>query len=295
LRFEGVLADNAAGLYPGDKIYNDASVEDIESLPITQIHRPVDLAVVAADQEGNVTHSSLSTSLLMLGLHTGYVKTYIILPSTIYGIVSNPLVDAGVQNPHSIQVPQLIRASIDRGQGGIVGLGKNIWPNVENGEVADLYIVLFDRIRANPEGTPHGREGFFFGANGEHTLYDVGKKIAEALLELGVGQSPEPTSFTEEEVERYFQVRGQYLPSPDLKLRCCHIRDHTLVPTRDVVQIGLVLSVGCPRKQLPISSLVSAPRQKLCSSVTRAKDTFHETTEGRASRIQPRCIRKWHV
>ena len=80
------------------------------------------------------------------------MKTYIILPSTIYGIVSDPLVDAGVQNSHSIQIPQLIRASIDRRQGGMVGLGKNIWPNVDNGEVADLYMVLFDRIRADPEG-----------------------------------------------------------------------------------------------------------------------------------------------
>lgn len=48
----GVLADNAAGMHPTEKIYNDASVDDIESLPPTQIHRPVDLAVVAADQEG---------------------------------------------------------------------------------------------------------------------------------------------------------------------------------------------------------------------------------------------------
>ena len=47
-----MLADNAAGMYPTERIYNDASVEDIESLPVTQIHRPVDLAVVAADQEG---------------------------------------------------------------------------------------------------------------------------------------------------------------------------------------------------------------------------------------------------
>ena len=48
----GVLADNAAGMFTSEKVYNDASVEDIESLPITQIHRPVDIAVTAADLEG---------------------------------------------------------------------------------------------------------------------------------------------------------------------------------------------------------------------------------------------------
>lgn len=51
----------------------------------------------------------------------GYVKTHIILPSTIYGIVSTPLVDLGVQNPRSQQIPALVNASLDRKQGGMVG------------------------------------------------------------------------------------------------------------------------------------------------------------------------------
>lgn len=64
----------------------------------------------------------------------GYVKTYIILPCTIYGIAKNGFTDAGLQNPHSIQIPQLIRAGVDRGQGGMVGLGKNKWMNVNINE-----------------------------------------------------------------------------------------------------------------------------------------------------------------
>ena len=84
----------------------------------------------------------------------------------------------------------------------MVGLGKNLWPNVENGEVADLFIQLFDRIREHPDGAPHGREGFYFGESGEHSLYDIGKKVAEVLVELGIGQSTEPTTFSEEEVKK---------------------------------------------------------------------------------------------
>lgn len=61
----------------------------------------------------------------------GYIKSYIILPSTIYGIASNILVERGIQNPHSIQVPTLIRAALDRGQAGTVGAGKNLWPDVD--------------------------------------------------------------------------------------------------------------------------------------------------------------------
>lgn len=61
---------------------------------------------------------------------SGYVKTYIILPSTIYGIASNRLVDLNIQKPRSQQIPQLVQASLDRKQGGMVGEGKNLWPNV---------------------------------------------------------------------------------------------------------------------------------------------------------------------
>lgn len=76
--------------------------------------------------------------------------------------------------------------------------------------VADLYIVLFDRIRADPEGTPNGREGYYFGASGEHNLYDVCKKIAEVLVQKGKGKSPEPTTFTQADLDKYFG-RGEIL------------------------------------------------------------------------------------
>jgi hypothetical protein len=65
-----------------------------------------------------------------LSLSIGYIKSYIVLPSTIYGLATGKLVDMGVQNRHSVQIPFLINASLARGQAGIVGEGKNVWPNV---------------------------------------------------------------------------------------------------------------------------------------------------------------------
>ena len=69
--------------------------------------------------------------------------------------------------------------------------------------VADLYIVLYDSIVTNPGTTGHGREGFYFGVNGEHTLYDVGKAIGEALVAIGKIDNPEPTTLTKEELDKY--------------------------------------------------------------------------------------------
>ena len=88
----GVITDDARGMYPGDVIYNDTDVEQIKSIPDTAFHRNVDLLVVHADLEG-------------------YVRSHIILPSTIYGIATHALVNAGVSNAHSIQIPILVRAS----------------------------------------------------------------------------------------------------------------------------------------------------------------------------------------
>jgi hypothetical protein len=51
----------------------------------------------------------------------------------------------------------------------------------------------------------HGRTGYFFGATDEHTLYEIGKAIAEGLVEQGKSKSPEPTTFTKEEIDKYFQ------------------------------------------------------------------------------------------
>jgi hypothetical protein len=152
----------------------------------------------------------------------GYVKVYIISPSVIYGIATGELVEQGIQNPHSITVPWVTRVALDRGRSGLVGAGVNVWPNVDIQEgnspiiawnlnvnmvlkVADLYVLLYDSIVSNP-ATGHGREGIYFGENGEHIYYDIAKAIGEVLTEIGKLDNPEPTMLTQEEIVKYFGV-----------------------------------------------------------------------------------------
>ncbi|KAJ7174952.1 NAD-binding protein, partial [Mycena crocata] len=180
----GVISDDAKGMYAGTTVYDDSDADQIETLAPTQMHRDVDLEIVNADAEG-------------------YIKSYIVLPSTIYGLATGKLVDLGLQNPHSIQIPALISASLDRGRAGMVGEGKNLWPNVEIHELSHLYTTLYDAVVADTAG--HGRNGFYFGASGEHSLYDVGKGIGEALVALGKSDSAEPTTFSQAELDKYFK------------------------------------------------------------------------------------------
>ena len=72
-------------------------------------------------------------------------------------------------------------------------------------KVADLYVVLYNSIVSDP-ATAHGREGIYFGENGEHTLHEIAKAIGEALTAIGKLDNPEPTMFTKEEIDKYFRV-----------------------------------------------------------------------------------------
>jgi hypothetical protein len=162
------------------------------------------------------------------------VRTYIINPSTVFGIATGKPFDLGISNAHSVQIPLAIKASLDRGQGGMIGEGKNFWPNVEVHEreflsmysvpalpdfraVAELYQIILDAALSDPN-TPHGREGYYFGTNDEYRLYDLAKAYSQILYDLGKGKSPEPTPFTAEEAQKYFGVIIFLLSKELLKL-----------------------------------------------------------------------------
>ncbi|EAU85510.2 hypothetical protein CC1G_06411 [Coprinopsis cinerea okayama7 len=230
----GVLIDDARGMYASDTIYSDLDIATLASIPRTQPHREVDLAVIDADNEG-------------------YVKTYIILPSTIYGRATGPLVDAGLQNPRSQQIPQLVDAALARGRAGVLGKGANIWSNVHIADLASLYILLVDymlpddglpevhretegpsppRNTRSRSGTPtralsrprtpvvadtsyfkHGSEGYYFAEGGEHNWLSVSDAIGRAMVDLGKATEPTPTAFTDDEKHRFFNNNAKFLDS----------------------------------------------------------------------------------
>ncbi|KAL1949313.1 hypothetical protein VTO73DRAFT_8194 [Trametes versicolor] len=179
-----VLSDNAAGMHGTDVVYCDADPEQLDAIAPTQPHRNVDLTVIAGDKEG-------------------YVKTFIVLPSTIYGLASGPLVDAGIVNPRSMQIPALIEASLDRRQAGMVGAGQNFHPNVHIDDVALLYCTIIERALAGDD-IGHGREGFYFGENGEHTMLDIAKTMGADLEEMGLAGTADPSTFNKTELDKYF-------------------------------------------------------------------------------------------
>ncbi|CAK5275872.1 unnamed protein product [Mycena citricolor] len=160
-------------------VFDDLDDAQMSAIQPTQIHRAVDLEFLAADEQG----------------------FYIILPTTVYGIPHGLLVNAGIQNRQNSVLSYLVSLSMTRGQGGMVGQGKNMWHNVELNELGDLFMVLFDAAISNPDSTPHGQSGLYFAENGSHVLEDLCAVISQVLYEHGKGQAPAPTSFSEDELD----------------------------------------------------------------------------------------------
>ncbi|KAH9834472.1 uncharacterized protein C8Q71DRAFT_143340 [Rhodofomes roseus] len=166
--------------------HSDLDLEDVKAVPPTALHRNVDLAAIAADE-------------------AGYVKTYLICPPLIAGLASGPLYDAGLAHRNSIQAPALMRPALDRKQAGVVGDGKGVWAAVHVDDVADTFVLLFDKIISGAPGVGHGWEGYYYLENGELSWNDIASAIGQTLVELDVAKSPEVTSFSKDEISKYFK------------------------------------------------------------------------------------------
>ena len=129
--------DDARGQYTaGDEtIFDDLNVEQAKAIPPTALHRNVDLQVLEADQ-------------------AGYIRGLLVIPPTIYGTPTHPLVSAGISNTHSIQIPVLIKAALDRKKAGMVGAGKPVWPSLHIDDSASHMYALHFRPRHSPPFTP---------------------------------------------------------------------------------------------------------------------------------------------
>ena len=93
-------------------------------------------------------------------------------------------------------------------------------------------MVLYDGILDSRAG--HGRNGLYFGENGECLGREISERIGEALVEFGVCPPNErtPTSFDEEDYAR----PGNEHVRP--RFRCRHISDrmvHVLYTAPGVV------------------------------------------------------------
>ncbi|POY70333.1 putative Long-chain-fatty-acyl-CoA reductase [Rhodotorula taiwanensis] len=159
-----ILGDHAEGKYAGDRVYSDVTddIYDFERQhPEEYSQRVTDLAVV--DTAGE------------LG-----VKSYIVIPPTIYGK------GTGFFATISQQIPHLTRLAIREGQTIGINEGASIWNHIHAEDMADFYSFLLARILQDDKQVTSGRSGYYFIQDGEHTWGDVSAGIATSLKKQGI-------------------------------------------------------------------------------------------------------------
>lgn len=105
------VAEQAEGKYATETVYSDVDLAQLKSIPESVIHRSIDLAVIAADEEG--MHAFIVLKF-KADLRAGYARTYIITPTMIYGLASGLVFDKGIAKRTSTQIPTLNRTALER-------------------------------------------------------------------------------------------------------------------------------------------------------------------------------------
>lgn len=112
---------------------------------------------------------------LILSYRDKDCRAVIICPSLIYGLGHGA-------NPHSVQVPHLIRLAKKRGNAAHAGPGENLWSNVHIDDLVPLYALAIEKA---PAGS------FYFAENGENSM----RELCEAINRM-LGFKAPPTAMS---------------------------------------------------------------------------------------------------
>jgi len=181
----GVLSDTASNEYKSEKIYRDTDPADIDTLSPLAPHRESDLAILGSIKEFS------------------NARLAIMMPPTIYGIGSGPF------NRLSMQVPELMKGSLKRGQAGYTGKGEAVWSNVHIDDLIVGYLIILNNLINAPEANNDNIYWFCEGGH-EASWREIGESIGRALFQVGGLKSPEATPIPWEEANLMGYSRIQY-------------------------------------------------------------------------------------
>ncbi|CAO3644373.1 unnamed protein product [Cunninghamella blakesleeana] len=151
-----------------ETVYSDLDNDALNNIPVTNPHRDVDDYLIN---------------------HSEHFDLAIIAPTTIFG---EPRATTST-NPHSQQIPYCIHVAIESGASIQIGDALNTWSFVHIDELADLYMILINKLINHELSNEYlGRNGYFFGESGAYLWRDAFEAIGKNLYQLGCIESPTP-------------------------------------------------------------------------------------------------------
>ena len=143
------------------------------------------------------------------------VKTYVIMSPTIYGL------GTGFFNKISIQIPTIMRASLQAGHAEVIGDGKGVWGFVHIADLVTLYEAILAAVLAGDDkDIPSGEKGIFFSQTGQFSWSQLSQGIAKAGHELGVFPSTEVRSLSLEEAAKKWTGGSEQLAELGFASKC---------------------------------------------------------------------------
>ena len=131
------------GQYTTTKIYDDLDdLDEIKSLPDSQVHQEVDRFVLNAPEN---------------------VNTAIVTPPTVYGT-------GATARPKILQIPWLIDAILKRGEAFQINQGLNSWDAVHVRDLARVYLSLVEAAATGGGKATWKKEGYYFAESQNFVL-----------------------------------------------------------------------------------------------------------------------------
>jgi nucleoside-diphosphate-sugar epimerase len=157
----GIIDDVPNGYgHSSSNVFDDIKdIQQITSWPETHWHRDVDKVVLEAAQalDGEMPKS--------------IIKTTIICPPTVYGTGDGPI------RRRSVQIPELIRHSIQRQKVFQVGPGQNVWQHVHVADLADAYVLLIEEAYRDEGRADWSGNGYHFAEAGKHVRFQFSRHL----------------------------------------------------------------------------------------------------------------------
>ncbi|CAG9993991.1 unnamed protein product [Clonostachys byssicola] len=110
--------------------------------------------------------------MMSVAQSSSYIKTAVIYPPIIYGSGRGPV------NQRSVQVPDLVEASLKRGRAFRLGPGLNRWGNIHIRDLSEMILRLIEKaVQRHTDNNVWGQDGIYLTGVGE---------VAAAAFNLGL-------------------------------------------------------------------------------------------------------------
>lgn len=187
-----------SGVYRETRIFNDET-DDIYAY------------MKAREAEERYIQRTCDLTVIETGIACN-VRTFILMSPTIYGEGS------GWFNRHSMQIPGIMKASLQTGYTVIIGSGEAEWDHVHVEDLVQLHLLLLLRLVDAKDGRSHtsnaelpsGARGIYFTGTGHQSWLEVSQRVAKEGHSLGYL----PT----DEVKSVILLEGAQILAPNVPL-----------------------------------------------------------------------------